>query len=345
MKAFDVVVVGAGPAGCATAISCAQRGLRVAVVEQQRFPRFRPGESLHPGIEPLLQQLGVAVRLCTKDTPRFGGHWVQWDGPPRFNSFADDVNRPWSGFHIDRARLDTVLLQQALLLGVQIMQPCRALRPLTDNRQVIGLETEAGPLLAPFVIDASGAANWLSRHHRLMVRRCSPLLVARYGYLKGRLAEVEQAPKLLAEADGWTWVAHVQERIVHWTRLCFIEGKSTPGSVPEMLHGLAQSGPVRGSDVSWRVSTAAAGAGYFMVGDAAGLLDPATSHGVLKALMTGMQAAQVVSECLEQPDVLFSAQAQYSRWAGDWFERDLAQMRHFYGTHPNPPGWLASMGD
>jgi flavin-dependent dehydrogenase len=341
LKPFDALVIGGGPTGCATAIGCAQRGLRVALVERQRFPRFRPGESLHPAIEPLLEQLGVTA-LCASGAVRFAGQWVQWDGPPHFNGFGGDAAGPWLGFQIARSLLDSALLQRAAMLGVNIMQPCQAKRLLTHDRKVIGVETDKGPLLSAYVIDASGAAGWLNRQHQLTVRRCSPLLVARYGYLIGNLESYAHAPRLQADATGWTWVAQVESHRLHWTRLCFSEGASTPATVPEALRGLPQSGPILGADVSWRLSTEAVGAGYFMVGDAASLLDPAASHGVLKALMSGMQAAQAVSDCLRQPFIQYSAQAQYNRWISDWFARDLAQMRHFYATHPCPPDWVKS---
>jgi flavin-dependent dehydrogenase len=50
----------------------------------------------------------------------------------------------------------------------------------------------------------------------------------------------------------------------------------------------------RGADVTWRIISPAAGPGFFLVGDAVAVLDPASSHGVLKALMTGMMAAHLI---------------------------------------------------
>jgi len=337
---FDVLVVGGGPAGSAAAISCAQRGLRVAQLEGQGFPRSRPGESLHPGIEPLLQQLGVADQVCSQGTIRFPGQWVQWDGPPRFCGFGEDLAGPWLGFQIARARLDAVLLQQAAMLGVRVLQPCQARRLLTHDRRVIGLESDSGPLFAPYVIDASGATGWLGRQLSSTVRRHSPQLIVRYGYLKGCIHPYEQSPHLLADVYGWTWIARVEDQLLHWTRLCFDKTLSLSRTAPEHLRRLPRVGPIRGADVSWRISAAPAGAGFFTVGDAASVLDPAASHGVLKALMTGIQAALTVFDGLQQPVFQYEAQAQYSRWLRDWFERDLVQMRRFYSAHPCPPDWL-----
>lgn len=77
--AIDVLILGAGPAGTATAIQCANAGLNVTMIEREQFPRDRPGETLHPGIEPLLQQLSVAEQTLTPDLLRHLGIWVQWN--------------------------------------------------------------------------------------------------------------------------------------------------------------------------------------------------------------------------------------------------------------------------
>jgi flavin-dependent dehydrogenase len=340
LNRFDVLVIGAGPAGCAAAIGCAQRGLRVALIEQQRFPRFRPGESLHPGIEPLLEQLGVAEQLCNHHALRFEGHWVQWNGPLQFIGFGGDDYGPWRGFQISRAKLDAALLQQAAVLGVTVYQPCRAQQVLLRDDRVIGVNTDAGLLFAPYLIDGSGGPGWLSRKRQIAVRHYSPPLVACFGYHEGSLPPDEKAPRLSADPDGWTWLAQVEQQRLHWARLTFEKQKYSPEMIPERLRTLPRSAPIRGADVTWRLCTAPAGPGYFMVGDAASLLDPASSHGILKALMTGMQAAKTVYDCLRQPAWQGAARQQYSQWVNEWFERDSAQLRNFYSLHPHPPEWL-----
>lgn len=342
LKPFDVVVVGGGPAGSAAAIGCAQRGLRVALIERHDFPRFRPGESLHPGIEPVLQQLGVAGQPCVQHALRFNGYWVQWNKPLRFIGFGSDDDGPWRGFQIPRATLDTTLLQHAAALGVMVHQPCRALAVLSEKNRVTGVRTDSGRLRADYVIDASGASAWLHRQLGLTSHPCSPRLIARYGYVRGCPPGYQHAPHLAAGHDGWTWIANVQAHVTHWTHLAFnAPGLHSP-VVPQSLRHLPTQGAIHGADVTWRISTAPAGGGYFMVGDAASQLDPASSHGVLKALMTGIQAAQVVSDCIGQPSVQSSAQRQYRQWLGDWFEKDMAQLRRFYRLHPDPPRWLAA---
>src|SRR5271156_2797078 len=93
----DVVVVGGGPAGRAAAAACAAGGLSVVMRERERPGRDRPGETLHPGIEPLLQQLGIADRLADAIGARHPGIWIEWGGPRRFEAFGGDARGTWTG--------------------------------------------------------------------------------------------------------------------------------------------------------------------------------------------------------------------------------------------------------
>ena len=56
----STAIIGAGPAGCAAAIELARAGKQVVLLETSTFPRHRPGESLHPGVEVIFEKLGVA---------------------------------------------------------------------------------------------------------------------------------------------------------------------------------------------------------------------------------------------------------------------------------------------
>lgn len=336
-----MLVIGGGPAGSAAAICCAGHGLRVALIERHALARLRPGESLHPGIEPLLEQLGVAEVL--QHSIRFEGQWVLWNGPARFSSFGSDESGPWRGFQIARSQLDLALLQRARAAGVEVRQPCRAQHVISDGHRVVGVITDQGRFHASYLIDASGAPGWLSRQLRLKINQYSAPMVARYGYLRGRIEPDLTNPRLIADSTGWTWIAQVQEHLVHWTHLAFDHGdleKHDCQLLARAMQTLTPQGPVRGADATWRISSAPADAGYFMVGDAASSLDPASSHGVLKALMSGMQAAQAVSDSLRQPALQTAARAQYSQWLSQWFEQDRHQLSHFYRQHPCPPRWL-----
>lgn len=341
MADFDAVILGAGPAGISAAILCAQRGLQVALLEQSHFPRERPGETLQPGIEVLLQQLGVADAVNQAGFVRHRGHWVQWAGEPHFSEFGQDAAGPWLGYQIPRDVLDALLLRQAISIGVRVIQPCRALKLIRDPRRVCGVQTDQGAFTAPYLIDASGASSWLSRQMGLTWRRFSPQLIAHYGYCNAESPDDTLLCGIQADRFGWYWTAKIQSDRYHWTRLCFDPASKAQAVAPAAFNPLMASGRVRGADVSWRLCQQAAGDGYFIAGDAAFVLDPSSSHGVLKALMSGMMAAHGVTEVFSAPWQQQSIEQQYQHWVTDWFNRDRLKMREFYQAHPFPPAWLA----
>ncbi len=58
-ETFDVIVIGAGPAGSTAAALLAEKGRRVLVLEKEKFPRYHVGESLMPFCWHTLERLGV----------------------------------------------------------------------------------------------------------------------------------------------------------------------------------------------------------------------------------------------------------------------------------------------
>ena len=149
----DVLIVGGGPAGSAAAITAARAGLSVAILERTVFPRKRPGETLHPGIESLFDQLGVAEAIAAEQFLRPTGYRVRW-GMEReqFVTFGATGSTAWCGFQATRARLDSLLLEQSRKVGAQIFQPVRARTPILQGNRVVGIETDQGIFEAQFIL-------------------------------------------------------------------------------------------------------------------------------------------------------------------------------------------------
>lgn len=323
----DVVVVGGGPAGAAAAISCATRGLRVWLLERGLFSEERPGETLHPGVEPLLAQLGIADRLGQAVGARHPGIWVEWGGPRRFEAFGSDDNGPWRGFQVWRADFDHLLLTRAREVGVEVRQPCRVTGMFPSNACERGVTTSDGPVSTRMVVDATGRARSLSRMRGVSSHARSPRLVAYYGYAEGSCPDRDEAPALVGDASGWTWTARVRPNTYQWTRLSF--SGQVDEWIPEEFRGLTVLKRRRGADVTWRMTSEAAGDGWFMVGDAAATLDPTSSHGVLKAIMSGMMAGHLISAVLYGKAPEDVAARAYHDWLERWFLADVARLSQF----------------
>jgi flavin-dependent dehydrogenase len=328
-KDFDVAIIGAGPAGTAAAIRCCQAGLRVLIIEREAFPRYRPGESLHPGAEPILRSLGVMSEITALAHIRYSGHWFFNRNSCNFIPFGGDNGGRWLGFQVWRADLDRVLLNKAIEAGCTVWQPCRAHRPLLEHNKVVGVATEKGAVSTRFLIDASGACHWLARHLDLRFAHTSPRLIVEYGYqTTSQQSSSLDDPILWVGSRSWRWEARVKDNLYHWCRLMpsspsFDESSSIKGPA------FAQAASARRADMTWRLVPAAAGAGYFIVGDAAVVMDPSSSHGVLRAMMSGMCAAQSVTalgECGNARDVAFA----YRKWLTSWFQADTSALYQTY---------------
>jgi 2-polyprenyl-6-methoxyphenol hydroxylase-like FAD-dependent oxidoreductase len=222
----DLIIAGGGPAGAATAIACAQRGLRVRLFERTVFSGHRPGETLHPGIEPLLTQLGLADRFQATVGARHSGIWLRWSDRKQFQPYGTDQDGAWHGFQVSRTAFDQLLLDHANEQGVEVYQPCSVDRVQLVQENEVRVLTGAGPCSARIVVDATGRASRLSRLLGIARTARSPRLLARYGYATGSCFGRYETPELAGDSKGWVWTAMVQPGLYHWTYV------AADGSVP-----------------------------------------------------------------------------------------------------------------
>ena len=348
---WDLVIVGGGPGGAAAAITAKQAdsSLRVLLIERSLFPRHCPGETLHPGIEPLLVQLGVWDQVLAADFLRHTGHWVAWNRPCEFQPFGmDEGGNLWQGFQAWRADFDQILLERARDAGVAVWQPCRALHPLVKKldqagQAVVGVVCERDgklhEILAQYVVDAGGGTHWLARKLSLAIENYSPKLIVNYGYANGKLSTNHRLPLLMADERGWTWATHVKKDIYHWARLSLTNSHSEH-RLPSALTGLTVQDKMYGADVTWRSVNHPAGPGYFISGDAGAVFDPTSSHGVLRAMMSGIYAGYLAVQVLREKAQAGQATQIYTQWIQQWIQHEVKNLHALYTMLPNPPDWV-----
>lgn len=301
-------------------------GLRAVLVEREPFPRNRPGESLHPGFETVLEQLGILETVLQAGFLRFDGNWVTRAGATTFEPFRAGGR----GLQAPRPEFDALLLERARRAGVEILQPARALVPLVELGRVRGVETSSGRLESAFVIDAAGRSNWLTHHLKLEIQTRSPRWVAHYVYLEGECPVRDDNPGFFIDDEGWTWTVRVRPGLYNWTRLNIYGKALAEDFVPEELRGLRAVTPVQSADVTWRFIPQCAGDGYFLCGDAAAVLDPTSSHGVVKAITSGVLAIDRVTQVLKEGRYDREAAAEFRQIFSSWFEYDAGRLKRDY---------------
>jgi flavin-dependent dehydrogenase len=206
---------------------------------------------------------------------------------------------------------------------------------LQPGDRVTGLEVGGQRWYSRHLVDASGASRWLARSLRLPIKNFSPRLVARYVYFEGELGII---PEFREHACGWTWLARVRKDRCQCVQL----GLSVD-VVPPAFDGPSPDVRFRGADVTWRLVPECAGAGYYLCGDAAAVLDPAASSGVARALASGLKAADlIVQVTLNRMDSVAAA-ALYRQWYAKQFVEQARQLAARYAELEQPPVWLESL--
>ncbi len=274
-QVLSLIILGAGPAGCAAAISARLNGFSVALIETPGPARQLPGETLHPGVEPLLRQLGVWADIERCGFHRHSGIWrVDANGTRRFEAFGNDANGPWRGLQVDRVKFHKLLRQKAIATGVRWIEASK-LASASQNQSGWVVECSAGTRHeASVVMDATGRRAWLSKQLALTADRLCEVQRVQFGWSDADLYGTDENPIFCARKDGWEWSAPIDEKRVAWVRL-------------------KRGGTQPGLDVTPRIFRTCAGPGWFLLGDAACLTTPASGNGVLRALMSGIYAIHI----------------------------------------------------
>ncbi|HLX92536.1 MAG TPA: NAD(P)/FAD-dependent oxidoreductase [Puia sp.] len=323
---YHVIIIGAGPAGCSAAIKAAESGLSVLILEARRFPRQRPGETLHPGMEVLFKELGIMQEISLVDYARPEGYFCYAENESSFIGYGKDEQQdPWLGWLIPREEMDSYLLNRALSLGVRVRQCAGPLAFLGDPKTTILSGNTS--YQSEYILDASGHNFWLTRQLGNTIQVMSDKIVAHYGGCQGEFAPALAAPCFYREQTSWTWVAQLKPGLCQWTHVDYRKTSIGKNWRPAVLQTMNPIGITKSRDVTWRQAVKASGTNYFCLGDAAYMLDPSSSKGVLKAVMSGMMAAHLISKVLiEKSTDPSTASAYYSRWIKDWFIHEFHEL-------------------
>lgn len=325
----DIIVVGAGPAGCAAAIWGAYKGLKIALIEGRTSPNEKPGESFHPGIFSIFRLLGIEDDIKNAEFLHYAGQFVNWGKTSEYQEFGTDANGPHLGIHAPRDKFESILLKRAIALGVDVKQPCKATSILCINERIVGVETSEGSIMGQIVVDATGSRQWLAKQKKISINSLSQKLIAFYGYTGTDSLETEKRTFLEADNSGWTWIARIDSNRFAWTFIPFNNPKQKV-RCPIKLKNSKTISATKGADVTWRTTSKTAGLGFFIVGDAAATFDPLSSDGVLRALITGIKAADLSYSIVKNQDQEIQLINYYRNWCEELFNSELEKLKLLY---------------
>ncbi|HZC04916.1 MAG TPA: FAD-dependent oxidoreductase [Ktedonobacterales bacterium] len=340
---YDVAIVGAGPAGAATAIHLAREGLRVVVVDRCVFPRDKPcAEYLSPAAEPLLAQLGIADLLDEARSHRLRGFRIYAPGGRVFQGDFAATRGPngaslfETGLVIPRSRLDAAILTGARRAGAEAREGWRLgqMERLPDGwrlHPVIGAAQEREPIEARLLVAADGLRSTVAR--RLGLHRDSRMRkIALVAHMRG-IADVGAYGEMHVAGRRYVGVAPLEppER----GGLCNVamvvdearDGRSLAGKPEAFLLDALRTfpglrdrlGPLvveRHTLTTSRLNVRArrlSDAHLLLVGDATGYYDPFTGEGIYRALAGAEMAARVALPALAANDLSAARLLAYDR--------------------------------
>ena len=353
-RSVEVAVIGGGPGGACVATLLGQAGREVALFERHAFPRFKVGESLVPSVNLALEKLGVLDQLDALRFPR--KHAVQFlspKGPGRPFYFSETRDpRMHHTWQVLRSDFDALLLDRAAQAGVQTQTETEVLDVCTSGDSVTGIKVRTAQgveqtVRAKVVVDASGQHGILGRRFGGRAHIAGLENASVFAHYEGVVRDtgLDAGSTLIYRLDGgsWLWFIPLPDTVSIGLVASAREFSSMGGSAAEILDGALARCPLLAErlvsarrttevhavrDYSYRARRDG-GAGWILVGDALGFIDPIYSTGLFLTMHSAELAAGCITDALDGRGV----ETDFAGFSGqyqDAFDQFLVLVQAFY---------------
>ena len=321
----EVLIIGGGPAGAAAGYWLSQLGRDCIIVEKKTFPREKTcGDGLTPRAVKQLTDMGLADELAKfhryeglRATAHGRALELQWPSHPVY---------PQHGYVVRRRDLDAMVAHNAAKYGARLLEGHEALEPVTDRGRVCGAIVKSKESDTPFtitaqyVIVADGANSRFGRALGTFRTREWPYGTAIRTYWESPMHADPWIESALDVKDrngnsmpGYGWIFPVGDGTVNigvglLSTFRDFKNINTTQLLDAYAHQVADSWKITPESPTQRATSGRipmggsvgpkSGAGYLVVGDAAGSVNPFNGEGIDYAYETARIAADVLHEAL-----------------------------------------------
>jgi geranylgeranyl reductase family protein len=306
MNGYDVLVVGAGPAGATVAAMTARAGLSTLVLERTQFPREKVcGDCLNPGAWKILDRLGVSETIDRIPSAKL--RWVEFldltGRPIRFE--LPNETRGERG--IRRKLFDDALITHAISAGAQVSFGNPVLK--VQNSSGWRVTTNNEVIRSKFLVAADGRNSSVAR----LLAEYPKTRTDRVAFQTHFWDDAEPHVTLQLCQYGYLGLATIGEGLTNLCLVCRPEDAEQFRQEATRKFGLPPEHRWQSITPLTRRSIQTQHLNLMYIGDAARVVEPLTGEGILYALQSGMLAADAISTAVSDssdPALIYARQHQ-----------------------------------
>ncbi len=334
-KEFDVLIVGAGPAGAACAMTLGQTGLSVAILDKAVFPRDKTcGDALSIDV---INQLSILSPVLAASFAEFAQktsvNSIRVFSPDRsYIDISIDIDGKY-GQICKRLDFDNLLVQHVKQFPtIHLFENC-SVQSIDQQSDRIILETSEGIFKGQILVGADGAYSVVSRHLGTIKTERKHYSAGLRVYYEGvsflntgHFIELHFLRELL---PGYLWIFPLPDNkanvglgmlssIVSKKKINLRETLqrflSTDASLKERFKNARPLENVKGHGLPLgSKQRVISGARILLTGDAASLIDPLTGEGIGNAIRSGRIAGDHIKNCFSRRDFSAAFNTAYDR--------------------------------
>ncbi|MBP6532493.1 MAG: geranylgeranyl reductase family protein [Bacteroidia bacterium] len=356
-KYFDVIIVGAGPAGSTCAMTLSGHGLKVAVFEKCTFPRDKVcGDAIGSRVRKVLSQIDpqLTIELEHFEKKAYSRGW-KLITPSKEEIKLNFVNHGYVSARID---FDNFLFQHAKQKSDITFFEDNYIKSVERNDNLISTTTESGEFFqTKLIIGCDGAhsvVKKLSADHFVDHDHYSGAVRAYYkniGSIEKDIIEIHLSKKFL---PGYFWIFPVSETVSNVgfgmlssdiikrkidLKKAFREIIAEDETLSKRFQNAELSGEIKGFGLPLggkkrRLS----GDNFMLCGDAASLIDPLNGEGIGNAMLSGLHAGKIAIEAIKSENFSAEFLAAYDQIINAKLLPELKQKLFFQKLFNRP--WL-----